>query len=51
MPEAEFSSAEEFNYQGDPAGRESRGEAGEKERAEKLRALIAKLEEQLATLA
>ena len=51
MPEAEFSSAEEFKYLGCPAGRESRGEAGEKERAEKLRALIMKLEEQLATLA
>ena len=51
MPEAEFSSAEEFKYLGCPAGRESRGEAGEKERAEKLRALITKLEEQLATLA
>ena len=51
MPEAEFSSAEDFKYLGYPTGRESRGEAGEKERAEKLRALIAKLEEQLAGLA
>ena len=51
MPEAEFSSAEEFNYQGDLKGPATSEIDTLSLRDELPSALITKLEEQLAALA